>query len=183
MTMTGMKRKVKKITMTDDTVAKEVRKAIERGWTGPNTNCPWGPCHYTGQDCTYCFCPFYPCGDEDLGSYLNTTKGKIWACTHCHLIHRTPVCKYIASRIKEMNITEPGDPRLRTILAGSKERFLVPGKAIMVIGATSDAGKSITVAALCRIISRKGFSVTPMKTQNMSLNSAIAYGGAEVASI
>ncbi|MCL1904792.1 MAG: cobyric acid synthase [Methanomassiliicoccaceae archaeon] len=163
---------------------KMVRNELKRGWTGPNLKCPHGPCHYTGQDCTYCFCPFYPCKDEELGEFIQTSKGgKLWSCLYCHLIHRTPVCKYIASRVEELKISDPEDKRLRNILNEAKERFLVPGKAIMVVGATSDAGKSLTAAALCRIISRKGHSVTPMKAQNMSLNSMVTDDGSEVASI
>ncbi|MCL2890500.1 MAG: cobyric acid synthase [Methanomassiliicoccaceae archaeon] len=163
---------------------KKVREEIEAGWTGPNKECEYGPCHYAGQDCTYCFCPFYPCNDEDLGESVTGWSGKpIWSCLYCHLIHRTPVCRYIASRISELEIKDPEDKRLRGILDEAKERFMVPGKAIMVLGATSDAGKSITAMALCRVISRKGYSVTPMKTQNMSLNSMIASDGSEVASI
>jgi len=163
---------------------KKVREEIEAGWTGPNKDCEYGPCHYAGQDCTYCFCPFYPCNDEDLGGSVTGWSGKpIWSCLYCHLIHRTPVCKYIASRIDELGIEDPEDRRLRSLLDEAKERFMVPGKAIMVLGATSDAGKSIIAMALCRVISRKGYSVTPMKTQNMSLNSMIASDGSEVASI
>jgi adenosylcobyric acid synthase len=163
---------------------KKVKEEIERGWSGPNPECEYGPCHYVGQDCTYCFCPFYPCEDNELGEFIQTKKGdKLWSCMYCHLIHRTSACKHIASRIKELKIEEPTDKRLRGLLDEAKERFMVPGKAIMVLGATSDAGKSITAAALCRIISRKGYSVTPMKTQNMSLNSMVASDGSEVASI
>jgi len=162
---------------------RKVKEEIEKGWTGPSTDCPYRPCHYEGQDCTYCFCPFYPCNDEDLGENINSSKGKVWSCLNCHLIHRTPVCKFIASRIKEQKIDDPEDPRLRSLFNEVKKKFTVPGKAIMILGATSDAGKSITTAALCRMISRKGYSVTPMKTQNMSLNSMITPDGSEVASI
>ncbi|MDR0335024.1 MAG: cobyric acid synthase [Methanomassiliicoccaceae archaeon] len=162
---------------------KKVKEEIDRGWTGPNPECEYGPCHYAGQDCTYCFCPFHPCGDTELGEEITTSKGKYWSCLYCHLMHRTPVCRYIASRIEELRIEDPADSRLRGLLDEAKERFMVPGKAIMVVGATSDAGKSITAAAICRIISRKGFSVAPMKTQNMSLNSMITSDGSEVASI
>jgi adenosylcobyric acid synthase len=163
---------------------KKVKDEIEGGWSGPNKDCEYGPCHYTGQDCTYCFCPFYPCNDPDLGESVTGWSGNsVWSCLYCHLIHRTPVCRYIASRIKEMGIKDPEDARLRGILDEAKLKFMVPGKAVMVLGATSDAGKSITAMALCRIISRKGCSVTPMKTQNMSLNSMIAPDGSEVASI
>jgi len=170
------------ISMTMDCL-KKVREELERGWTGPNPDCEYGPCHYVGQDCTYCFCPFYPCGDEELGENITTPRGKIWSCMYCHLIHRVPVCKYIASRVTELKINDPEDTRLRGILDEAKKKFMIPGKTIMVVGATSDAGKSIAVAALCRSISRKGYSVTPMKTQNMSLNSMITAGGSEIAAI
>lgn len=41
----------------------------------------------------------------------------------------------------------------------------------MFQGTSSNAGKTLTVAALCNILSRKGYRVTPFKSQNMSLNS------------
>ena len=37
------------------------------------------------------------------------------------------------------------------------------GKAIMVLGTTSDAGKSVTAMSLCRILSDLGYSVCPFK--------------------
>ncbi len=53
-------------------------------------------------------------------------------------------------------------------------------KSIMVVGTTSHAGKSMLVAALCRILSRKGWRVAPFKGQNMALNSYVSTTGAEI---
>ncbi len=51
---------------------------------------------------------------------------------------------------------------------------------LMVQGTTSDAGKSALVAALCRVLKRKGVSVAPFKPQNMALNSAVTADGGEI---
>lgn len=53
--------------------------------------------------------------------------------------------------------------------------------AIMVGGTSSSAGKSVVVAALCRILSSMGYSVAPFKAQNMSLNSYVTKDGKEIA--
>ena len=53
-------------------------------------------------------------------------------------------------------------------------------KALMVQGTTSDAGKSVLVAALCRVLARKGIKVAPFKPQNMALNSAVTSDGGEI---
>lgn len=53
-------------------------------------------------------------------------------------------------------------------------------KSIMVQGTMSNAGKSITVAALCRIFHQDGYRVAPFKSQNMALNSFITKEGLEM---
>jgi adenosylcobyric acid synthase len=52
--------------------------------------------------------------------------------------------------------------------------------ALMVQGVSSNAGKSLITAALCRIFARRGLSVAPFKAQNMALNSFVTADGKEM---
>jgi adenosylcobyric acid synthase len=52
--------------------------------------------------------------------------------------------------------------------------------SLLVAGTTSDAGKSVLTAGLCRWLARQGVTVAPFKAQNMSLNSFVTSDGAEI---
>ncbi len=47
---------------------------------------------------------------------------------------------------------------------------------LLVAGTTSDAGKSVLTAGICRWLHRQGVKVAPFKAQNMSNNSAVVVG-------
>ncbi len=53
-------------------------------------------------------------------------------------------------------------------------------KGLLVAGTTSDAGKSLVTAGLCRWLARRGVSVAPFKAQNMSNNSMVCPDGSEI---
>lgn len=55
-----------------------------------------------------------------------------------------------------------------------------PTPAIMFQGTSSNAGKSVLTAALCRILLQDGLNIAPFKAQNMSLNSFVTLKGEEM---
>jgi len=89
-----------------------VEEAIKsRKLIGQNKRCTYYPCHFSGQDCTWCFCPFYPCQD-------NITKGRltigrlsgelVWSCEGCNWVHRPEVASLILQKI--LGVLDKSDP-------------------------------------------------------------------------
>ncbi len=66
------------------------------------------------------------------------------------------------------------------IKPGRAQQPQKPTPALMFQGCSSDAGKSIMSAALCRILLQDGVRVAPFKAQNMSLNSFVTRDGGEM---
>lgn len=166
-------------------IKSKVNKELAAGNIGSNHSCEYHPCHYKGQNCSFCFCPFYPCNDPDLGRIIKSKRSDndILDCSQCLFCHNNSVVEYSYGRFRELGITDADDPRIRDVMAEAKAKYFRKGKTIMILGATSDAGKSVTVAAICRIINRMGYSVSPFKSQNMSLNSKVTRAGHEISMI
>ncbi len=58
--------------------------------------CPYYPCHnYPRQQCSFCYCPLYPCMDETLGTMIETPHGEIWSCMDCCLVHIPEVADHL----------------------------------------------------------------------------------------
>ena len=53
-------------------------------------------------------------------------------------------------------------------------------RSIMIAGTGSDVGKSLIVAGLARLFTRRGLHVRPFKPQNMSNNAAVTADGGEI---
>ena len=68
---------------------------------GPNRECEYYPCHWDGQYCDFCYCPFYPCGDSSTGG--EWIKGKnVWNCKECTWPHQKEVVNCIRGPIEEV---------------------------------------------------------------------------------
>jgi Zn-finger protein len=86
-----------------------------------DTDCEYYPCHFLGHDCTFCFCPFYPCLDELTGGrhvVSKRTGRDIWSCKRCNWIHKREVVESISGELEKI----PEDDRKS--LLKLRQRFL-----------------------------------------------------------
>lgn len=68
-----------------------------------NQACSYFPCHQDLEDCTFCYCPFYPCQEEGLGSYVYSSrlKKKVWSCKSCNWIHQIKTVDRVYNLIRK----------------------------------------------------------------------------------
>jgi threonine-phosphate decarboxylase len=80
-------------------LGENIKVASDCGRRGSNTDCDYYPCHFEGQDCTFCFCPFYPCEDSRTGgSWVESSSGgKVWSCLNCNIVHEEKVVDELLS--------------------------------------------------------------------------------------
>jgi len=75
-------------------------------------DCAYYKCHTELEDCTFCYCPIYPCKIEGLGEYVVASRAdytnhkiveeKIWDCSKCNIIHDKKIVKKLKRAIKEI---------------------------------------------------------------------------------
>lgn len=84
--------------------------------------CPYYPCHFKGQRCDLCYCPLYPCEDEQLGEWATGSRsgGKVWSCVPCTLNHQPAVVQHLR-RNPEASVTEL--KHLLTTLSSQNQGF------------------------------------------------------------
>ncbi len=63
---------------------------------GRKEGCPYYPCHFPEQWCDHCYCPCYPCEDEELGEWVESSSGgRVWGCAGCTLLHVPEIADYM----------------------------------------------------------------------------------------
>ena len=70
------------------------------------SECPYFPCSSYGENCKYCYCPFYGnfCNNDERtgGKYIVTKNGyQLWDCSECKYIHRDEIVFLINLDINE----------------------------------------------------------------------------------
>ena len=68
---------------------------------GPHRECEFYPCHYEGQYCDFCYCPFYPCGDSSTGGQWIKGKG-VWNCKECMWVHEKEAVDCLRKPLEEL---------------------------------------------------------------------------------
>ena len=68
---------------------------------GPNIGCEYYPCHSHQQNCKFCYCPFYPCGESSTGGKWIKDKG-VWSCEDCEWIHNDETVECIQTKLPQI---------------------------------------------------------------------------------
>jgi threonine-phosphate decarboxylase len=86
--------------------------------TGLDKSCEYLPCHDNLEDCTFCYCPFYPCNNPISGGKMvisSRTGKEVWDCSKCLLPHKTKNAQIILDELLKLNTKFEDIPR-KTLL-------------------------------------------------------------------
>ncbi|AAB85880.1 MULTISPECIES: precorrin-3B C(17)-methyltransferase [Methanothermobacter] len=75
--------------------------------SGPDENCEFYPCHFEGQNCAFCYCPFYPCAEGSTGGRWIRDRG-VWSCQDCTWIHTDSAVECVKRSLGDI-ISGPDD--------------------------------------------------------------------------
>jgi len=92
-------------------ILEEIEVVKNKKLVGPDETCDYYHCHFIGQDCTWCFCPFYPCEDEQTGGKCVEKRGggRIWDCSGCYWIHNVEVAEELLESFRRYGIENVDD--------------------------------------------------------------------------
>lgn len=110
-----------------------------------NKFCSYYPCHEGLEDCSFCYCPFYPCLDKELGGYVypKSKNSKVWSCTDCNFVHKKRVTDKIFRFIKDNRDNFlPNSKVVAPFMAPDKTGFIIlaHGSKLKEPGQMMDAG-------------------------------------------
>lgn len=89
-------------------------------------SCEHYPCHFEGQDCRFCFCPFYPCEDlRTSGKFKKRSCDVIWSCVRCDFIHRKEVADELMGKLLEIAVEKESRPEKLSQIFGEMLRKYV----------------------------------------------------------
>jgi len=57
--------------------------------------CLFYPCHKELEDCTYCYCPIYPCEYKEFGKWRGKNDKKVWDCSECIIFHKMKIVELL----------------------------------------------------------------------------------------
>ena len=91
-----------------DLASRNLKDVLNGGRCVGRRDCEYYPCHFEGQDCTFCFCPFYPCNDARTGGRLveSSTGGMVWSCVDCTIIHEPDVAQEVLEELMALGSGE-----------------------------------------------------------------------------
>lgn len=106
-----------------------------------NKACKFFPCHKGLEDCTFCYCPFYPCLDKNRGKFIYSDRHSkdIWSCQDCNWIHKTRIVDDFFNLIRKrnlrpkINLQSLKDRKVAIIILGHGSRLKKANEIILEI--------------------------------------------------